>query len=1147
VVHDTRDETEATVKRTTIRTNLDRLRGLSRVAFALLVGTLAAPQSALAQLDPLISLKRVPPRIVIAFDTSFSMLYDMTGFDRTSGSGAKYCDPAVYNRADDLAVANLIPFDSNPATIGVPAATTQYRRLYRDLAITATGTMTASAVTWQAVSTACYNTRYEIARRGLADALRRSGNPRLHWGLVKLRQNAPTWRTANTAACGTLTATSPVARDATPCNAGAAAGAFAINYPTVAGTNVSASASTPLALVQSATNTASTLINSYIDTSLVPIPTTAAQAAVNLLRPAGRDAANGVEDRPLAQLLDDVKAEVARAMTADAAQSATRNTVVVLIAGGKDYNGDPITKAAGFTSIAGSGASRRVPIVVVGVSPKSDDDETQLQRIASASGGLYVRATSAFAVERAVNLALQAGCSRPADLDAVRASEFPLVSPVIGTVNLEGAADVSGAELVSTSISTVTGAHIPQRNNMMLTASFALGPASITVDPLTRNSSTGYNPGFEGRLRAFRAFRPVADSTKPSGYTFTKDGTALWPDRDGRPEWAGLARTPADPNDRNIYTYIPGTGMVPFSLAHTAELSSVMNSPFLTEIVTIVRRLPIGAIVSSTPAVMDPPSLDPPPDDDYGRPEADGTYAGNHRNRRSIIWVGTNDGMLHAIDARTGYEVWAFIPFNLLTKLQALLDGQSPYEFTYFVDQSPKIAEVKMGGVWKSVLIIGEGWGGTFFQAFDVTEAGMGGPEPTSDDYSGVLSSFASSSRVTFLWSFPDYAQWDPTAGIGNRLMSVAATTSFGRVKFYGDLKASASTAEKKCGFTWSDPAVGALNSSRSLNAAIVGSGYFPAEAEAATSVLTARQNAGVGRTLYVLDLATGKPVGNPTGGSCNGTGCLDVGDAAGSRPKNALQADPTVTSDYGSYVAKKAYMGDLQGNYYRFDFNASGTITRTILKSTGQPIYSSSALMWVGSANQYIFFATGSDMLPSSPGSTYGTGTFRLYGLRDSGGTVVDAFSAVDLAAVSNLTPESPAVTDVNGSAVGVPAGERPSTSPSVAGEIVFFTTTVEGASASADPTFNFYALTYSGSNGYLPAGASSSTKKKGGGGTAIAPIKSGTGRATAPFVVDQHLYFATTSGSSANVEAFGDPNDFNNGVGQVGVRILSWRELRR
>jgi hypothetical protein len=78
---------------------------------------------------------------------------------------------------------------------------------------------------------------------------------------------------------------------------------------------------------------------------------------------------------------------------------------------------------------------------------------------------------------------------------------------------------------------------------------------------------------------------------------------------------------------------------------------------------------------------------------------------------------------------------------------------------------------------------------------------------------------------------------------------------------------------------------------------------------------------------------------------------------------------------------------------------------------------------------------------------------------------------------------------------------------------------------------------------------GGSTGTKNnpKTGGGTAVAPVKTGTGRATAPFVVDQHLYFATSSGSGANVEVFGDPNDYNNGVGQVGVRILSWREIRR
>ena len=67
---------------------------------------------------------------------------------------------------------------------------------------------------------------------------------------------------------------------------------------------------------------------------------------------------------------------------------------------------------------------------------------------------------------------------------------------------------------------------LPQRSNMLLTAGFSL-------------------PGFDGRLRAFRAFKPVADSTKATGWKFVKDGTRLWPDLDDRPMLAGMARTPA--------------------------------------------------------------------------------------------------------------------------------------------------------------------------------------------------------------------------------------------------------------------------------------------------------------------------------------------------------------------------------------------------------------------------------------------------------------------------------------------------------------------------------------------------------------------------------------------------------------------------
>jgi hypothetical protein len=94
------------------------------------------------------------------------------------------------------------------------------------------------------------------------------------------------------------------------------------------------------------------------------------------------------------------------------------------------------------------------------------------------------------------------------------------------------------------------------------------------------------------------------------------------------------------------------------------------------EVIGHVRSQPLGAIVSSTPAIMDPPSIDPPPDSDYPG------FAADNEERRTLIWIGTNDGMLHAIDGRLGQEVWAFIPFNLLPKLKELRFGQFGGSFT---------------------------------------------------------------------------------------------------------------------------------------------------------------------------------------------------------------------------------------------------------------------------------------------------------------------------------------------------------------------------------------------------------------------------------------------------------------------------------
>jgi hypothetical protein len=1063
-------------------------RLLSASSVVTLFGATFAPSPVFAQLDPLLFLKRVPPTVIVVLDTSFRMLDDGQG---------NYHDPQIY----------AVSGDPVASQIGIVGATS-YRRVYVNLQFSAdqsaTSKYTATTITGIPSTAADYpafydGTRLEIAKKGIRQAVGENPvGPR--WGLVKLRQSSPAWRGGNQCDRPVVITGWEHLNDA------CAGGTLGIYAPSVGLANASIETGTGTVYAPSSSTTNAGAMSTLLGR---PIGDT------DGLIPAGLDATD-YQDRPLTHGLEDARQAAVAMMTADTGCRACRNTVVVLVTGGKDdgpasyRNSHNIASTAStFSSVSASGATRRVPIYVVAVKP-AGADEAQLQQVAENSGGRYFSVSDAAGVTRAVNLAVQAGYARASDFDRSEASEFLPVTPIVGTVPLYGAETATGASIPAseTVIVTPQGTPIPQRSNVMVTAGFALGGDAAS--------------GPDGRIRAFRAFKPVPDATRPAGYRFVKDGTPLWPDRDGRPHLANLARVPANPGDRNIYTFVPGSGVIRVTASQAAALQPHLGVPSgdVNDLIDFVRSQPIGAVIGSTPALMDPPSLDPAPDHDYGHAESDGTYAGRLKDRRSLIFFGANDGMIHAVDARTGYEVWAFVPFNLLPKLRTLRDGQPIDQFDYFVDSSPKIAEVKMNGDWRSLLIIGQSMGGTFYQTFDVTEAGMGGPPPESDDYQAVLSTFQDPSRIAFLWAFPGYDSFDTTY---TGTFTVTDGWPGGRVKFYGELKVGATAVEKSVGFTWSDPAVGPLTSDRSVNVAVVGSGYFPAV------TLPGRTGDQAGRSLYLLDLTTGRPLGSPSscGTGTTAQGCVDVGEVSNNGRKNAVQADPTAAGVANGTYITKAYAGDIDGRYWRFDFTGGGSITRTSLLSAQQsshPIYSSSALMLVGSLSQYVFFSTGSDLLPLTTAG--GMGPFTMYGLLDQGSSAVVKVNAP---------------LDVTSSKGSVVAIERPSTSPSVAGDIVFFTATTERLdSLCQDFSSRLYAFTYQGGAAYDTDNSGSISKNE------SPVVRTTKGRATAPFVVDQHLYFATSASDGANIEAFGDPEDYNNGVGQVGVRILSWREIR-
>ena len=99
--------------------------------------------------------------------------------------------------------------------------------------------------------------------------------------------------------------------------------------------------------------------------------------------------------------------------------------------------------------------------------------------------------------------------------------------------------------------------------------------------------------------------------------------------------------------------------------------------------------------------------------------------AGDNRvggDRKEVAYVGDLYGMLHAIETATGVEKWAYIPSNLLERLQN--DRTDPNAESNFaaVDGSPTAKDIYYGGQWHTILIGTQGFGGNSIFALDVTD-----------------------------------------------------------------------------------------------------------------------------------------------------------------------------------------------------------------------------------------------------------------------------------------------------------------------------------------------------------------------------------------------------------------------------------------
>ncbi|RYF74890.1 MAG: hypothetical protein EOO22_06080, partial [Comamonadaceae bacterium] len=336
------------------------------------------------------------------------------------------------------------------------------------------------------------------------------------------------------------------------------------------------------------------------------------------------------------------------------------------------------------------------------------------------------------------------------------------------------------------------------------------------------------------------------------------------------------------------------------------------------------RKSVLGDIVGSQPLYVKAPSLGY---QDTGYDNFKTTNSG----RTPMVYVGANDGMLHAFyapqsdtdvnKAKAGQEAWAFVPSPVVKNLYKLADQNYGGKHIFTVDGPPVSGDVfdTAANAWKTILVGGLGAGGKGYYALDITNAGN-----------------VATPRI--LWEFTA-----ATACAGNPV---------------------GATSDCNLGLTFGRPVITKLKSGKWV--VMVTSGYN-----------NDNQNGGVGDGkgyLYVLDAITGAII------SRIGTGAGTVADPSGLRELNYFVSDLAYDN-----TALRAYGGDIQGNIWRFDINdtiepaglEANLIGTAIAGGKRQPIVTRPELAEVNGSTMVLVgtgkLLTEADLTDTSVQSIYG------------------------------------------------------------------------------------------------------------------------------------------------------------------------------
>ncbi|MBL8601859.1 MAG: PQQ-binding-like beta-propeller repeat protein [Myxococcales bacterium] len=270
----------------------------------------------------------------------------------------------------------------------------------------------------------------------------------------------------------------------------------------------------------------------------------------------------------------------------------------------------------------------------------------------------------------------------------------------------------------------------------------------------------------------------------------------------------------------------------------------------------------------------------------YGRARGGPITVGT---REPVMYVGTNDGILHAFNADTGEEIWGFVPPYLMATLRSAypnvrsmgVDGTPVVKEIYYERSQSTLAD---DSAWRTVMVVGLRSGGGAYEALDVT-----------DPY-----------NPKFLWQYTD-ATINQAAG-----QAAIGTLYFSRTMGAQPVERAVAILPGGPGTLASSCSAGA--NPRPLRANTLLNGWTSGRGARRNSVRCWNNSpVATGQWLHIVDLQTGDTIRR-----------LGAGTTGNDPTGSPLVGSPALFNGQAGVVSTRAYVGDADGMVWRADLTAS-------------------------------------------------------------------------------------------------------------------------------------------------------------------------------------------------------------------------------